>query len=179
MTYDPPPPGWDPQSPGYNPQQPVDFTKQQPPQQPMGYGHDQPQAFDQPPAYDQPPGYGQPQAYGQPPGYNPQPGYPQGYPQPTPGYYPQYYGAPQPDHPQAVVVLILGIASLVFCQLLGPVAWIMGSRARKDIQASGGAIGGSGMVTAGWICGIVSSALMILVIVGFVLLAVIGAVASN
>ncbi|MGW4244096.1 hypothetical protein [Nocardia sp. NPDC004722] len=161
MTYDPPPPGWDPQSPGHNPQQPVDFNKQQQPQQPMGYGYDQPQAYDQPQ------------------GYNPQPGYNPGYPQPTPGYYPQYYGAPQPDHPQAVIVLVLGIMSLVFCQLLGPVAWVMGTRARKEIQASGGAIGGSGMVTAGWICGIVSSSLMIVVVVGFVLLAVIGAVASH
>ncbi|AYF79535.1 DUF4190 domain-containing protein [Nocardia yunnanensis] len=100
--------------------------------------------------------------------------------QSAPGYYPQtYFGGPPPDHPQAVVVLILGILSLVFCQLIGPVAWVMGSRARKEIQASGGAVGGSGMVNAGWICGIIASSLMILAVLFFVLLAVVGAFASN
>ncbi|MEC3920484.1 DUF4190 domain-containing protein [Nocardia sp. CDC160] len=166
MTYDPPPPGWDPQ----NPQQPVDLNKPQDGQQ-QHYG--QPQEYGQPQDF-APQGYGQPQAYGQPYAYNP------GYPQSGPGYYPQgYYGAPAPDHPQAVVVLILGIMSLVFCQLLGPVAWIMGGKARREIQDSGGAIGGSGMVTAGWICGIVSSALLILAVLFIVLMIVVGAASST
>ncbi|MVU80173.1 DUF4190 domain-containing protein [Nocardia sp. ET3-3] len=86
---------------------------------------------------------------------------------------------PAQDHPQAVTILILGILSLVLCSLVGPVAWVLGSRARKEIRDSGGAIGGGGMVTAGWVCGIVSSCLMIGAIVFFVLLAVIGAFASH
>ncbi|MFE3058852.1 DUF4190 domain-containing protein [Nocardia sp. NPDC059239] len=128
-----------------------------------------------------PPGWDpQSQGYQQQPGYNQQPGYPQGYPPQAPGYYPPgYYGAPAPDHPQAVVVLILGIMSLVFCQLLGPIAWIMGGKARREISESNGMIGGSGMVTAGWICGIVATALMVLVVLFIVLAIIVGAVGSS
>ncbi|WNJ58982.1 DUF4190 domain-containing protein [Nocardia seriolae] len=138
---------YDPPPPGWDPQFPG-FDKQPQDQQPQG---------------------GQPLSYG----YVQQPGYYPGYPQPAPGYYPQpYYGAPPPDHPQAVVVLILGIMSLVFCPLLGPVAWIMGGSARRELTRSQGAIGGSGMVTAGWICGIIASAGMILLLL-FIVFAVI------
>lgn len=83
-------------------------------------------------------------------------------PQPPPYGYPAYgaYGAP--DHPQSTMILILGILSLVLCQLLGPFAWVMGKRALNEIDASGGAIGGRGNVNAGYICGIIATALMAL-----------------
>ncbi|WP_067722367.1 DUF4190 domain-containing protein [Nocardia yamanashiensis] len=85
----------------------------------------------------------------------PPPGYGQ-----APGYYP-----PPPDHPQATVVLVLGILSLMFCQLLGPVAWVMGRRARDEIDQSRGAMGGRGMVMAGYVCGIVATVLLVLTVV--------------
>lgn len=148
---------------------------------PQGYGASQ--EFGQP-GYGQQ-AYGQPQAYGQQgygaPGYVPPNPYP-----PAPGqnwgaagYYPgqAYYGARQ-DHPMAIMVLILGVLSIVLCQLIGPVAWVLGAKARREIQESNGALGGSGMVTAGWICGIVATGIMIAAVVFFVVLAVIGAASS-
>ncbi|MBF6193409.1 DUF4190 domain-containing protein [Nocardia beijingensis] len=83
-------------------------------------------------------------------------------PQPPPYGYPAYgaYGAP--DHPQSTTILILGILSLVLCQLMGPFAWVMGKRALNEIDASGGTIGGRGNVNAGYICGIIATALMAL-----------------
>ncbi|SUA74038.1 Uncharacterised protein [Nocardia otitidiscaviarum] len=76
--------------------------------------------------------------------------------------YPAYGYGPPPDHPQATTIMVLGILGLVFCQLLGPVAWIMGSKARREIDASGGTLGGRSSVTAGYVCGIVATCLMLL-----------------
>ncbi|MCP9622326.1 DUF4190 domain-containing protein [Nocardia otitidiscaviarum] len=81
--------------------------------------------------------------------------------------YPAYGYGPPPDHPQATTILVLGILGLVLCQLLGPVAWIMGSKARREIDASGGTLGGRGNVTAGYVCGIVATCLMLLYFVIF------------
>ncbi|MEU4340073.1 DUF4190 domain-containing protein [Nocardia sp. NPDC023852] len=96
-------------------------------------------------------------------------------PQPPPYGYPAYgaYGA-QPDHPQATTILILGILSLVLCQLVGPFAWVMGKRALNEIDASGGAIGGRGNVNAGYICGIIATVLLILSLSVVVLVVVLG-----
>jgi Domain of unknown function (DUF4190) len=96
-----------------------------------------------PPPPPPPPGYGQP-AYGQP-AYG-QPGY---------GY------QPPRDHPRATTSLVLGILGLVLCQLLGPVALVMGRKAVKEIDASGGALGGRGSATAGWVCGLVATILLV------------------
>ncbi|MFF2553880.1 DUF4190 domain-containing protein [Nocardia sp. NPDC058058] len=103
------------------------------------------------------------------------------YQPPPPGYQPPpgYYGAPPPDHPQAVTVLVLGILSLVLCQVIGPVAWVMGRRVRDEIDASRGAIGGRGMVNAGYICGIIATGLLVFVVVIVVLSIVIGVVGST
>ncbi|MET7770822.1 DUF4190 domain-containing protein [Nocardia sp. NPDC005366] len=133
------------------------------PEQPYGqqpYGQ---QPYGQQP-YGQPP-YGQP-LYGQPP-Y----GAPYGFAQP-------------PDHPQATTILILGILSLVVCGLCGPFAWSMGGKALKEIDASGGMIGGRGNVKAGYVCGIIGSVMLIIslviVILYFVVFAiVIGASSSS
>ncbi|WP_330233484.1 DUF4190 domain-containing protein [Nocardia sp. NBC_00508] len=104
-------------------------------------------------------------------------------PQQPPYGYPAYgaYGPP-PDHPQAATILILGILSLVLCQIMGPFAWVMGKRALNEIDASGGAIGGRGNVNAGYICGIIATALLclsILFIVLFVVLGLVGAFSGS
>ncbi|MCG8152840.1 DUF4190 domain-containing protein [Pimelobacter simplex] len=70
--------------------------------------------------------------------------------------------APPPDHPQATTVLILGILGVSLCQVLAPFAWVMGGRVRKEIEASRGTVGGSQMVTIGWVLGIVGSCLLLL-----------------
>lgn len=96
----------------------------------------------------------------------------------APGYqaqpYGQGYGIPQ-DHPQSTVILILGILGIVLCAICAPFAWIMGKKALKEIDASGGAIGGRGQVMAGYIMGIIGTALIaigLLVAIGIILLAV-------
>lgn len=103
------------------------------------------------------------------PGYNPyQPGGP-----------PPAWGAP--DHPQATTILILGILGLVLCQLCAPFAWVMGSRAKREIDASGGRMGGRSAVMAGYIMGIVGSVIMILsllAVVVVILIAILGASTS-
>jgi hypothetical protein len=37
----------------------------------------------------------------------------------------------------------------------------MGNRARQEMQAAPGRYGGEGMVTAGWVCGIVGTVLLV------------------
>ena|SRR5262245_45058067 len=91
----------------------------------------------------------------QPPAYGP-PGYPA-------------YPPPPPKHPQAITVLVLGILSLVVCGLIGPFAWTMGTRVVGEIQASGGRWGGDSEATIGRILGIVSTVLLVLSVVFFVL----------
>ncbi|MFI1915492.1 hypothetical protein [Nocardia sp. NPDC020380] len=144
------------------------YGQQQYGQQPYG----QAQQYGQP--YGTPPGYGQP--YGGAPGYN-QPGYPPGG---QPGYPPAgYFGAPPPDHPQATTILIVGILSVVLCQILGPVAWVMGRRARDEIDASNGGIGGRTLVTVGYVCGIVATCLLLLYVTIFVVAILAAALGSS
>ncbi len=96
-----------------------------------------------------------------------QPGSPYGAPSP----YGAYGGQIVPEHPQATTVLVLGIVSLFF-PLLGPVPWVMGGRARREIQESGGRLGGLQSVTIGWVLGIVMTimtALMALMMLAMLL----------
>lgn len=67
-----------------------------------------------------------------------------------------------PDHPQSTMVLILGILGLAVCQVLSPVAWVMGGNALREIDASGGRLGGRSAVNAGRICGMVGTVLLII-----------------
>jgi hypothetical protein len=95
--------------------------------------------------------------------------------------YPPPHGGPvyAPDHPRATVALVLGILSLVLCQVLGPVAWVIGGNTLKEIDASGGGVGGRGQASAGRILGIIATALLCLSLVVLVLLAFIGDVAHT
>jgi len=57
---------------------------------------------------------------------------------------------------------VLGILSLVCCGLLGPFAWVMGGRARKEMDAQPQVMWTNrGNIAAGWILGIVSTVLLI------------------
>lgn len=98
--------------------------------------------------------------------------------QPPPYGYGQQPYAPPPDHQSATTVLVLGILGLVLCQIFSPVAWVMGNRVVREIDASGGRVGGRGSANAGRICGIVGTVLLILSVVALVMVlgfAVIGA----
>jgi hypothetical protein len=61
---------------------------------------------------------------------------------------------------------VLGILSIPCCGLLtGIPAIILGNNAKKEIAASGGTIGGSGAVNAGYICGIIGTVLSVVGII--------------
>jgi hypothetical protein len=93
------------------------------------------------------------------------------------------YGAPtyyaRPDHPQATTVLVLGILGLLLCQVLSPVAWVMGNRVVGEIDASMGQIGGRSSANAGRICGIVGTLMMVGGLVLLVVLLVLGVALST
>lgn len=108
------------------------------------------------------------------PGTPPPPGFPQ---TPSVGYGQQGIGFAR-EHPDGTTVLILGILSLVVCQVLGPFAWIKGNSALREIDANPGMYTNRGTVSAGRICGIVASALMILSVV-IVVIAILIAVAGS
>ncbi len=91
---------------------------------------------------------------------------------------PSPYPAPAQDHPQTTTVLILGICGLVLCQVLGPFAWVMGNRVVKEIDASGGQLGGRDLANVGRILGIVSTVIMVAAVVVFVGVFVIAGIAA-
>lgn len=81
--------------------------------------------------------------------YGPPPQVPYGAPQPA------GYGPVLPDHPQATTVLVLGIVGVVVCGFVAPVAWVMGNRVVREIDASNGTLGGRSTANVGRILGIV------------------------
>jgi hypothetical protein len=76
-------------------------------------------------------------------------------------------------------VLVLGILSLVVCGLLGPVAWSMGSKALREMDADAGVTySNRGSVTAGRVCGIVGTVFMAIGVFVFALV-ILAAVAGS
>ena len=162
-------------------QTPLGLPQQQPYGQPA-YGQD-PYATPDPSAYGQP-GYGQdPYAASGQPGYGQDPyaasgqsGYGQpSYGQPgygmAPNYGPQgYYGGALAEHPQAQTVLILGIVG-IFVPVLSFIAWYMGGKAKKEIEA-GTPYSWSGGLKIGYLIGLIVSIITLVSIVLMVLLVV-------
>lgn len=83
---------------------------------------------------------------------------------PQPPFPPTPPMAPYPEQSQAATALVLGILSIVLCQLLGPVAWKLGSDEIRAIAEARRSPEGLGLAQAGRICGIVGSCLLGLVI---------------
>lgn len=111
---------------------------------------------------------GQHDPYGQDPYSQQQTGYPgQGTEPYASGYgvYAGGYGAPTPDHPQGVLILVLGILGLVGVGILSPFAWVMGSRALRDIRATGQHPGNEQLIVIGRVLGIVGTVLLVLALV--------------
>jgi hypothetical protein len=139
------------------------------------------------PAYGQQPGYGQ-APVGQPPYGQPQYGQPT-YGQPPPAYgqqpyvqqpyvqpgYPVYpgYGMFQAKHDGAQTSMVLGLIGLIgfflcgMTVLLSPFAWYMGAKAKREIDASGGALGGRDLAMVGLVTGIIGTVFLVLG-VGFI-----------
>lgn len=112
----------------------------------------------------------------EPPVYDPNV-YQQGYPAPpppAPGFQQSYQPYPVAGNPfesRGTTVLVLGILGLVFCGLLGPVAWVMGNGIKKEAEAAG--FPEPGNSKAGRICGIISSCLWGLLILLYAVLAIV------
>jgi uncharacterized membrane protein YjgN (DUF898 family) len=86
----------------------------------------------------------------------------------------QYY---QEDS-QATTILVLGILSLVVCQILGPIAWVMGNNELAGIDAGRRPPQNRGTAQAGRILGIISTVLMIIGIALLFVFLVIGLFAA-
>jgi hypothetical protein len=134
---------------------------------------------DQPPFDPNEPLYGYPPAYGPPPGYGypPPPPSPYGQPYPPPGMsgYPPMQPGPYPyappPHPQSTTALVLGLIGLLCCALASPFAIWLGQKSMREIDASGGQLGGRGQAQAGFILGIVGLVLWALAIVFYFVVA--------
>jgi hypothetical protein len=85
-----------------------------------------------------------------------------------PAPYGQPYGLPQREHAQGTLILIFGIIG-IFVTIFAPIAWYLGSKARKEIQASGIQYSNESNVNAGRILGMVLS-IVWLVFVGTMIL---------
>ena len=88
------------------------------------------------------------------------------------GGYNQGYGGGyggQVEHPQGTTVLVLGILSIVACQILGPFAWSMGNKALEEIDRNPMQYSNRSNINTGRILGIVGTVLLGLYVVGFIL----------
>jgi hypothetical protein len=123
-------------------------------------------------------GYGQAE-YGQ--GEYAQAGHPQQAYAPHGGFFQPGtggYGVPQyavPDHGSATTALVLGLVAVIggfaccgIPLLLSPVAWYVGAKTKREIDESGGQLGGRDRAMAGFVLGIIGTALLVLAILGVV-----------
>ena len=78
-----------------------------------------------------------------------------------------------PNAPGAIAALVVGILGLIMCPLAGPIAWVLGQSAEREVDASGGTLGGRGVATAGKILGIIATVLLALGVVFLVLVYVV------
>ena len=74
-------------------------------------------------------------------------------------------GAAVREHPAGTTVLVLGILSLVVCGLLGPIAWVKGNNAKREMDAQPGVQWSNrSSITAGRICGMIATIFLILMV---------------
>ncbi len=100
--------------------------------------------------------------------------------QATPPTHASHSGEPH----RGALVLVLGILSLVVCQILGPIAWIMGKGDLAKMDAGQMDAEGRGLTQAGKICGIVGTVFLclglLLTILYFIIIIVfVGAAAAG
>jgi uncharacterized membrane protein YjgN (DUF898 family) len=84
------------------------------------------------------------------------------YPYSGPGGPPGYPYGPQAEQGQATTALVLGILGIAVCGVIAPFAWSIGRSSMREIDASGGTLGGRGKAQAGYILGIVGTCLLVL-----------------
>lgn len=91
-----------------------------------------------------------------------------------PPQFPSDSGA-YPEASQATTVLVLGIIAIVVCQLLGPVAWVMGNNELAAIDSGRRPPENRGTANAGRILGIISTVLLAVGII-FIILIIAGGI---
>jgi uncharacterized Tic20 family protein len=67
-----------------------------------------------------------------------------------------------PEDSQATVALVLGILGLVLCQILGPIAWVMGNNEVNAIDAGKRNPANRSTAQAGKILGIIGTVFLII-----------------
>jgi hypothetical protein len=97
---------------------------------------------------------------------------------------PPQWGQPhyQRSSGEATAALVLGICGIVVCPIVCSIlALVFGYRARREIDNSGGMIGGRGNAIAGIVTGWIGLGLWVLGIIAYVVIivALIGATSSN
>lgn len=98
---------------------------------------------------------------------------------PPPGYLAAAGWNTGATHPNGTTVLVLGILGLAVCGILGPVAWVMGNTAVREMEAHPGVVySNRGNIVAGRICGIIATCVMALGLV-VLAIAIVAAVASS
>jgi len=116
------------------------------------------------------PGQQYPQGAGQPAPYGQQSPMPYGQQQP--------YGAPPQEHPQGTMILIFGILG-IFITIFAPIAWYMGNKAKKEIQASGIQYSNEQNISVGRMLGKIFTILAIVWIAFVIIWIVVAVVASG
>lgn len=86
-----------------------------------------------------------------------------------PPEFPQESGA-YPESSQATTILVLGIIGIILCQVLGPIAWVMGNNELAAIDAGRRAPENRGTANAGRILGIIGTVLLALSILAVIFL---------
>jgi hypothetical protein len=95
----------------------------------------------------------------------------------APMQYGQSYPMAPQEHPQGTTVLVLGIVGIFFT-LAAPFAWYLGSKALKEIRASGQHYSNEQNINIGRILGMVFTILGIVTIVFFLIFTIIVTVAA-
>lgn len=78
-----------------------------------------------------------------------------------------YRGTPTSPHPNAVLSMVLGILGIVAFSPLAPIAWYLAAKGRREMSYDPGRWSASGMLTAGFVLGIIGTVLLGLGIVFF------------
>lgn len=93
------------------------------------------------------------------------------------GAQPYGYAPALPEPPQATTVLVLGILSLLLGGITGPFAWVMGSKARRQIAA--GQYSQSSLLTVGWVLGIIGTLYLVVMVALVVFTAIVFFIAMS
>jgi len=84
-----------------------------------------------------------------------------------------------PEHPSATTALVLGILGIVGLWPLGPIAWIVGAKAKREMRAEPGRWRSSGSLTTGVVLGVITTVLMVLMTLAILFFVFLVAVASR